>query len=205
MKRFLFFSRKKIFYLLVPIDTNLFKPKNKFELRKKFGFKEKDKILIYIGRIELEQGSDYLLKLIKKNPDKKFILIGEVKDECFKKKFKNVTPIPYVLHKDIPDYLNVSDLSLFFSKRNNYPLPPRESLSCGIPVILFNLHTFGQLKTKAVIKVPLNMEKIKEGIENFFSLSTEQKRQLSEEGREFIIRDCSEESVREKTLKLFLG
>ncbi len=205
MRKFLFLSKKKIFCLLVPINVHIFRPKNKKQLRSKFGFNDKDKILIYVGRIEFEQGSDYLLELIQKNQDKKFVLIGELKDENFKnKKFKNVTHIPHILNKKLPDYYNLSDLSLFFSKRNSHPLPPRESLACGTPVILFDLDTFETLTTKSVKKVPFNLEKIQKEIDKFFLLPRIERDKLSREGRNFIINDSSEEKLKDETLKYLL-
>ena len=205
IKKFLLFSKKKTFYLPFPINIHIFTPKNKKKLRRTFDFKDKDKILIYVGRIELEQGSDYLFELIKQNPDKKFILIGELKDEKFKnEKFKNVMHIPFVLNYKLPDYYNMSDLSLFLSKRNSYPYPPRESLACGVPVILFNLDTFKRLTTNSVKKVPFNLEKIQKEIDKFFLLSKTEREKLSKEGRNFIINDSSEEKLKDKTLKYLL-
>lgn len=204
-KRLLFFKRKDIFYVPYPINIHIFKPLNKKLMRKKFGFKENDKVLIYVGRIHFSQGSDYLYDLVKKNPEKKFILIGELKDNNFKnRKFENVTHIPFVSNKELPNYYNLADLSLFFSRRNSYPYPPRESLACEVPVILFNLNTFGQLKTNAVKKVPFDVEKIQEEINHFFSLSKKEKEKMGKEGRRFIIEDSSEEKIKEKTLKYFL-
>lgn len=203
-RKFLFLSRNKIIYLPFPINTCLFKPKNKSDLKKKLGFKKNDKVLIYVGRVEFEQGSDYLLELIEKNPNKKFLLIGEIRDENFKgKKFKNVVHIPHIPNKKLSDYYNVTDMTLFFSKRNSYPYPPRESLACGIPVIVFDLNTFGQLKTKPAIKVPFDIDKIQQEIDNFFSLSKKEKKKLSEEGIKFVFEDSSEEKIKEETLDCF--
>lgn len=204
LKKVLFFKRKDISYIPFPINTHLFKPKNKHDLRTKLGFKDKDKVFIYVGRIEVNQGSDYLLETIQKNQDKKFILIGELMDESFKdKKFKNVVHIPFVPVEKLPEYYNLADMTLFFSKRNAYPYPPRESLACGIPVILFNLNTFGQLTSPAVKKVPFDIEAIQQEIDKFFLLSNEQRKKLSEEGRKFIIEDSSEEKIKPITLDYF--
>jgi glycosyltransferase involved in cell wall biosynthesis len=204
-KRFLVFKRKETFYLPFPININLFKPKNKGKLRKKLGFNEKDKIIFYVGRIEVEQGSDYLLQLIQKNPNKKFLLIGEIRDENFKnRKFKNLIHIPFIPNSELSDYYNVADISLFFSKRNSYPYPPRESLACGIPVMVFNLKTFGQLNTPAAKKLPFDIEKVQEEIEKFFLLPEEERKRLSKEGVKFVIGDSSEEKVKGATVNYFL-
>lgn len=206
LKKILFFKKDQIFYLPFPIDVNLFDIKKRETLRKKLKFGQKEKILIYVGRIEPEQGSDYILELIEKNPDKRFLLIGQMRDENFKdKNFKNLTHIPYVKKSNLPDYYNSADLTLFLSKRNSYPYPPRESLACGIPVIVFNLETFGQLKTPAVTKVPFSVDEIQRGIDEVFSLSEKEREQLGREGRKFIVDDSSEEKLKEPTLNYFLG
>jgi glycosyltransferase involved in cell wall biosynthesis len=204
-KKFLFLSRKKQFYLPCPIDVQTFKPQEKDKLRSQLGFKKEDKILFYVGRIEVEQGSDYLLELIKKNPDKKFLLIGEIKDKNFENlKLKNLVHIPYVFNRELPSYYNISDLTLFFSKRNSYPYPPRESLACGIPVIVFDLDTYGQLNTPTVKKVPFDVEKIQKEIEHFFLLPAKEKEKLSKEGRKFVIEDSSEEKIKGITVDYFM-
>ena len=92
----------------------------------------------------------------------------------------------------------------FFSKRNSYPYPPRESLACGIPVILFDLNTFGQLKTSSAIKVPLSIGKIQEQMDYFLSLPEKEKKRMGDEGRKFILEDSSEEKMRNITLDYFL-
>jgi len=204
LKKYLFFSRNKIFYLTNPVDVHKFKPQ-KTELRKKLGFTDKDKIFIYVGRIEPEQGSDYLLELIKKNPDKKFLLIGTMRDENYKNfKPNNLMHIPFIQNVDLPDYYNIADLCLFFTKRNAYPLPPREALACGTPVMVFDLNTFEQLTTNSAIKVPFDINIIQEEIDKFFKLPEQERKKLSKEARDFIVKDCSEESVNEETLKYFL-
>jgi glycosyltransferase involved in cell wall biosynthesis len=205
-KKILFLTRGRQFYLPCPIDIQIFKPQDKDKLRKNFGFKKEDKILFYVGRIEVEQGSDYLLELIKRNPDKKFILIGEVNDKNFKnEKFKNLFHLPYVFNKQLPSYYGLADLTLFFSKRNSYPYPPRESLACGIPAIVFDLNTYGELTSNSVKKVPFDIKKIQKEIDNFFLLSKKDKEKLSLDGRKFVIQDSSEEKIKDITLNYYLS
>lgn len=204
-QKFLFLSKDKFFYLPCPINTETFKPKNKEKLRKELGLTKKDKVLVYVGRVEFEQGADYLFDLIENNPDKKFILIGEMKYEKFKeKKFENLIHLSHIPNNKVSDYYNIADISLFFSRRTSYPYPPRESMACGTPVILFNLNTYGQMTTKAARKVGFNIEEIQKEIDSFFSLSKKEKEEFSKEGRKFIIEDSSEEKIKEKTIKHLL-
>ncbi len=93
---------------------------------------------------------------------------------------------------------------MFFSKRNSHPLPPRESLACGVPVILFDLDTFERLTTNSVKKVPQDLGKIQKEIDEFFQLPKTERDKLSKEGRNFIINDSSEEKLKDETLKYLL-
>jgi len=65
-KRFSF-AKHKIFFLQFPVDTIFFKPKDKMNSRKKLGLPLKSKIVLYVGRIEYEKGSDILLSLSNLN------------------------------------------------------------------------------------------------------------------------------------------
>jgi glycosyltransferase involved in cell wall biosynthesis len=202
LKKYLFPSRHKTVYLPYPINVQLFRPKNKELLRKKLGFNKEDKIIIHVGRVEYAQGSDYLLKIIQKNPDKKFIVIGKVKDQYMEQNtFKNVRMISYLPHEQISDYYALADLSLFLTRRNSYPFPPRESLACGIPVVVFNIGAFNVMNTSAVIRSPFNAHLLNDRIQDFFRLPKDAIEKISREGRDFIMRDSSEEAIQEKTLQ----
>ncbi len=204
-KKFLFFSRKKVFYLPFPINVHNFKPKGKRKLRKKLGFKEKDKLIIYVGRVEPAQGSDYLKKLIEQNPDKKFLFIGQLNDENYKNhKFKNLILIPFVRNIQLPDYYNIADLCIFLTKRNSYPYPPRESMACGTPVMVFDIGAFKIINSPATIKIPFDMNELQKEVDKFFKLSKKQREELSKKGRNFVIKDSSEEKLIDKTLKRLL-
>lgn len=205
LKKCLFFSRKKIFYLPNPINVHKFKPVNKDNARKKLGLNKNDKIIIQIGRVEYDQGSDYLLEIVLRNPDKKFIFIGKIKDENFNKIFpKNLTLIPFVPHGNIPEYYSAADLSLYLTRRSSYPFPQRESIACKTPVIVFDIGAFKIMNTPAVIKCKFDIEDIQEKIDKFFSLTEEDRKKISEDGRKFIIEDSSEEKIKKIALKYFL-
>lgn len=205
LKKYLFSSRKKIFYLPNPIDVEKFKPGKMEDARKKLGLDLKDKIIIQVGRIEYDQGSDYLLEAVKRNPDKKFIYIGKVKDDNFeKKRYDNLTLVPFVPHEEIPDYYRAANISIYLTRRSSYPFPQRESISCGTPVIVFDIGAFKVMNTGAVIKSKFDIHDLQRKIDNFFFLSKVERKKISDDGRKFIIKDSSEEMIREEAIKLFL-
>jgi len=60
-KRIFFFKKNKIFFLPSTIPTKLFKPNNKKTVRKKLGFKDDERIIIFVGRIGYLKGLDFIL------------------------------------------------------------------------------------------------------------------------------------------------
>jgi glycosyltransferase involved in cell wall biosynthesis len=203
-RRFLFLSRKKCFYVPHPINSNNYKIYNKKMMRKKLKLPLDKKIIIYVGRIEPLKGSDLLFQIVKNNPDKFFILLGDLKDENFKKeKFEN-TLIKKVNPRETNQYYSAADLCVFLTKRDGYSYIPRESLCSGTPAIISNLKAFGPLKTHAIIKVPLDIEVIQKEINNFFKIPITNRLKIAKQGREFVIKDSSEKVTKPILLKHFL-
>jgi len=202
-KKYLCFSRKNIFKLAPALNVYLFKPKNKKQCRKTLKIKSKEKTIIFVGRIQYMKGSDYLLKLIKRNPDKKFILIGSIMDNEYKKEnLKNLFIIPKTDLNNLINYYNVSDLCLFLSRGEGYGLVPREAMSCGIPTMISDIESLRNLEQTII--VPFNIDKIQEKIDWFFNLSEKEKKKLSKKSRDLIIKEYSEEALKSKHLKYFL-
>ncbi|VVB82608.1 D-inositol-3-phosphate glycosyltransferase [uncultured archaeon] len=204
IKRYLFFTRKKTFYLPHPVNVSVFSPEPKQIARKKIGLEGKKNIILYVGRVEFNQGSDYLLELVKKNPDKFFIFIGRLMDDNFKDlKLNNLKLIPFIENKKLGTYYSAADMSIFLSKRNSYPFPPRESLACETPVIVLDIEAFKSVPNNIMIKAKQDVHEIQKKIDYFFSLPEKEKKKLGKEGRKFIIGDSSEEIIKKKTLKYF--
>lgn len=203
LKKRLFF-RKNVFYLPPTIDTSFFIPKDKQKCRKKLKIGKKEKVIIYVGRIHYLKGSDILLRVIKDNPDKKFIIIGELMDKNFKKfKLTNLTLIPSKTHKELLDYYNSSDLCLFLSRIEGLPLVPREAMSCGTPSMISDI--LGSRHIKYAIKVPFDIKKINKEINNFFNLSARERKNLSLSSRKSIVKEYGEDACKQSYLSLILN
>ncbi|MDP2925961.1 MAG: glycosyltransferase family 4 protein [Nanoarchaeota archaeon] len=187
-KKILFFSKNKIFYLAPTIPTSFFKPLNKQKTRKKLGFKTKDKIIIFAGRVHYLKGSDFLIDAIKNNPDKKFIVIGKIIDKKFlKEKFENIIHIESLSHEELVKYYNISDLCLFPSRLEGLALVPREAMSCSTPAIVLDNKSFESIEK--TIKVPAVSKEINRAIDSFFNLSKKQINLISKDSRDFIIKE----------------
>jgi len=203
-KKYLFFSRNKIYQLPIPIDTSLFSPQNKFLIRKKLHLGLKQKIIIYVGRIEIAKGTDLILDIAKRNKDITFLLVGQINDK--KIKFdnpENVKILSYLPNNKLVEHYNASDLCLFPSKAESFGIVPREAMACGIPTIVSDINAL-RLITPA-IKVPLNSDKIEQAIIKFFELSKKEKQKISKQSRKFVIEECGLKSCKDLYSNLLLN
>ena len=122
---------------------------SKQNLRRKFGFGEDEKILIYVGSIKPIKGSDFLvdafIKLGKEffiNNKIKMIFIGDgiLKNELEKKISDNNLSNEIIFlgkksREEIPDYLSAADIFLNASHFEGAPLSIIEALHKGLIVI----------------------------------------------------------------------
>ncbi|VVB78757.1 D-inositol-3-phosphate glycosyltransferase [uncultured archaeon] len=184
-KSYLF--RNRVDYLPPTIPTEFFKLKSKDQVRKKLGIKNNEKVVLFVGRIHYLKGSDILLSLIKNNPDKKFILIGKIKDENYnKEKFANLVLIPEKTHEELVDYYNAADICVFPSRLEGLALVPREAMACGTPAIILN--TLTSKSIEAAIKAD-NYSDFNKNLNDFFNLSNDKRKSLSKKSRDYIIKE----------------
>ena len=198
------FLNKKSNFLHLLIDTTKFNPKNKITSRKKLNLPLNKDIIIFVGRIEYLKGSDILYKIIKKFPNKLFILVGDINDKKFKNKhLSNLHLIGSKEPEDLIDYYNASDLCIFPSRMESYGFVPRESMSCEIPTLVSNINPLNSLKP--ALKSNLNPKSFALKINEFFKLPKNKKDKISQDSRNFIIKNYSEEVLREEYVAKLLG
>ena len=117
---------------------------NKSELRKKYGYGEKDFILIYIAEFIPRKNHEFLLRSIgelrKKIPELKILLVGR---GMLLKKMKHLTvdlEIDDIVkflgyRKDIADLCRASDVYVSVSLQEGLPVSVIEAMACGLPVV----------------------------------------------------------------------
>lgn len=128
-----YFAGSKTVVIPIGVDTNIFKPKDKLRLRKKYGFSPKDKIVLYIGRFSVEKQIDFIVQEISKLKDAKLVLVGEG-NSVFKVK-DNVKILKPVPHNELSNIMNCADCLVLFSKYEGMPTVVLEALACGKPVV----------------------------------------------------------------------
>lgn len=149
------------------VNTKVFKPENKDYLRKKLGLLEKDKIVLYVGRLAKEKSIDFLLKSFARlqssharagggqaklnRPNTYFVIVGDGPErknlEDLSTKlgvnektiFLGATP-----HFDLAKIYNGGDIFIFASSTETQGLVVPEAMACGLPVLTIEDKVFRQ-------------------------------------------------------------
>lgn len=137
--------KNKIKVIPIGIDLNKFKPMNKENVRRKYGFDAKDKIIIYVGRLEKEKNLDFLIKsfvLIKKyNLHTKLVFVGDGRVKAHLKNLVDELELKDVIftgameYDKIPEVLNCADVFALTSLYEGSPTVIKEAIACGVPVV----------------------------------------------------------------------
>ena len=124
------------------IDTNFFSPGDMNQSRNKLQLPLDKKIILFVANGGLSntlKGGKYLMEVKKSFENNKniiFICIGgdkqEVKDNMM---FFKTTSKPEFLR----EFLRASDLILFPSLADNFPLVLLEAAACGLPIVAFDV------------------------------------------------------------------
>ena len=202
-------DEEKIFLIKNGINTALFSydEDKKKTLRKKYNIDNNTKVIISASRLHKQKGVHLGLKgfakFLKNNPKSLYIIIGDGKEYynlqklAVDLKIKEKVIFTKSLNRNkLADYLNMGDLFLFTSLRNEgLPLNVLEALSSGLKVIISShLEEITKISKEAVI--PVNPESI-ENIAKAFEVSLDKNR------KSYLPREYSLEYCASKYLELF--
>ncbi len=143
------------------IDTEMFKPLDRDKARKELSIQTKDKVLIFVGRLEPLKGIDTILMAIADVGDKsnlKFLVVGGNPDTDAEasrlmgiaKMLKidgHVTFTGSIAHEKLATYYSAADVCLVPSYYESFGLVAVEAMACGTPVIASMV---GGLKTTVI-------------------------------------------------------
>lgn len=113
-------------------DHSIFYPMNKEEIRKKYGFDEKDYIGVYTGTFNNDKGILRAQEAALRAGNVKMIYIGGGEN---KPEGNNILFVGRLQHDKIPEYLNAADFFILPTKAEGCCNAIVEAMACGLPII----------------------------------------------------------------------
>lgn len=158
--------KKKLAVIPVGIDLTIFKPLDKREMRKKYGFSMNEKIIMYVGRLEAEKNLEFLIDIFYKLNNKLCILVlvgnGREKTKlqkiCLDRGMENVIFLGEFVQDKIPEILNCADLFILTSLFESGPLVVLEAIACNIPVVSTDVGRVREFLNNSGIRVISRMD-----------------------------------------------
>ncbi len=198
-----------------PINTAVFKPKDKTESRKSLGL-PLDKKLLLFGAANIadpRKGSRFLKEAVQhlnlKHPELKdeieLVIFGKSRSKCRNE-------YPYKAHylsfisstEQMVDLYNAADASILPSLQDNLPNTVMEALSCGTPSVCFSVGGVPEMiqhQKTGYLAMMENSIELAEGIH--YVLYNENRNNLGENARKFVLENYSHQVISEKYTKVY--
>jgi len=198
-----------------PINTNLFKPRNKLEARAKCGLPTKKKLILF-GAAKItdkRKGIDYFIKscilLAEKYPEfmEELGVVVYGKDSEYLKSLVpfQVYPLNYIIdEKGLVDVYNAVDLFVTPSLEENLPNTIMEAMACGTPCVGFNIGGIPEMIDhlhNGYVADYKSAEDFANGIH--WALSESEYKFLSEEACRKVITSYSESIIAKKYIDVY--
>jgi len=134
------------------VDTDIFKPEfDKNKLRLKYNLPLDKKIIIFSASNlnDSSKGINYVIETANKLSAENYLFVGLGKGEI--SGVNNIKTLGYIYDKqELSELYALSDLYCFASAAETFLLSAAESLSCGTPVVGFDLPVVRELVTDTV-------------------------------------------------------
>jgi glycosyltransferase involved in cell wall biosynthesis len=114
------------------------------KLKNKFNIKPKEKVILYLGRIEKEKNIDLLIqvftKILKKYSKVKIVIVGDGQErkkvENLEREFPKRVIFPGKVSKDkVPQFYNISDIFIQPSVSETQGITTQEAMVSGLAVV----------------------------------------------------------------------
>ncbi len=203
-------KEKKCHLIYNGIDNKIFKPYKKNKSRKMLGLPTSKTIITFLAnsgkKIDLK-GWKYTEKVIQKfkgDESKLFLCIGGDSDE---ENTKNIKNIPYIKDKEtLAKYYSASDIFIFTSTAENFPLVILEAMSCGIPIVSFDVGGVKEAvvhKKNGYIAKYKNSDDIIEGIKYILNLPESEKENMRKNSINTVRENFTVEKMTQKYYEIY--
>lgn len=195
-----------------PIDTAVYTPADKADIRKKLGLPTDRKLILFcsVKTTDVRKGMDYFLdacRILKENSQENIeaMILGRNAEVLGK-----MLPIPYHAmgyvtgDSTLAELYNAADVFVTPSLQENLPNTIMEALSCGIPCVGFDIGGIPEMidnRQNGYVAQYKSAEDLARGI--LWVLCEADYRQLSRCARAKVLADYSERTVAEQYISLY--
>ncbi len=197
--------RDKVYYVPAPTDTDFYAPIDKTKARKALGLPLNKKIVLFVGRVNKNKGSEFLFRAIKANKDVIFVVLGSITDERFiNLKDENYIYLGKREGSDLVNAYSAADLGLFVIAIDGggLAMTAHECLSCGTPILISERKNY--MAGEGIFPVEEDPHKVNLAIAQFFKMSAKDREKLAKKCRQTSIDICSIDKFSGDYRKLFL-
>lgn len=121
----------------MPVDTRVFRKIDKKMARMKLHWKDEDRYVLYVGRLEERKGLRYLIQaasvLVSRFSNLHLVAVGS--GPLANQSANNITFVGQVRYEELPTYYSAADICVLPSERESWGRVVLESLACQTPVI----------------------------------------------------------------------
>ncbi len=183
------------------VNTHVFKPQPKLEMRQKYGIDANIKVFVLtsLNIADPNKGLDVLSKVLSEiDPNARILAIG---GNPWNKTWKNVHSVGLIKsQQEMCELISCADYMAMPSYQEAFPQSPMEAMACGLPVVAFPVSGTSELinDKNGVICDDFTSDALKKGIETLL------KREYSaEEIRQDMIDSFSPDSIADKYIQLY--
>ncbi len=205
-------KNQKITLIYNGIDNKIFRKNNKEVARKHLKLPTDKKIITFLsngGKNNKQKGWEYTNDIVnhyKNNKNILFLCIGGKED----KKFDDNSNVKYIKYVDnqnlLAMYYSASDIFLFTSLFENFPLTILEAMACGTPIVSFNVGGVKEVlthKENGYVAEYKNTGDLIKGIEYILKLNTDELNKISQNSIQKIGRGFTLNIMANNYLKLY--
>ncbi|NLK82374.1 MAG: glycosyltransferase [Bacteroidales bacterium] len=124
------------------IDTSIYKPYNKQEVRTKFELPSGKTIILFsadLGIANPFKGGEYIQQLIERYKTIPEILFVNIGGGTSIEKSDLIWNVPYIQDQtEMAEWYSAADMYVYPSLADNCPLVVLEAMACGLPIVTFN-------------------------------------------------------------------
>jgi glycosyltransferase involved in cell wall biosynthesis len=153
--------RDRIRVVPIGIDLTRFRMMDRGLMRAKWGFDRAEKVIMFVGRLELEKDLGFLIEsfriALRQLPAARLVLVGDGRDRSrLEDLAEDMTPEKVLFmgaqRPDcIPEILNCADVLTLCSLYEGSPTTVIEALACGVPVVTTQVGDVAQIIKDSVI------------------------------------------------------